>query len=125
MPARTPEEICGLFQRFMAEGNLESVLGLYDPEAVFLKESRKTTRGREELRQVLAPLAEAKTRFDFEVKQVVQTDGIALMHTRWRASAPQPMTQHAIEVARRQPDGTWRWLIGDPFTVEREVGARR
>jgi hypothetical protein len=35
MPAKTPEEICALFQRFMAEGNLESVLGLYDPEAVF------------------------------------------------------------------------------------------
>jgi len=70
---------------------------------------------------VLAPLAEAKTRFDFEVKQAVQTDGIALMHTRWRASGPPPMTQHAIEVARRQADGTWRWLIGDPFTVEREA----
>jgi hypothetical protein len=25
------------------------------------------------------------------------------------------------EVARRQPDGTWRWLIGDPFTVGRNV----
>ena len=24
---------------------------------------------------------------------------------------------YAIEVARRQPDGTWRWLIGDPFTL--------
>jgi hypothetical protein len=24
---------------------------------------------------------------------------------------------HAVEVARRQPDGTWRWLIGDPFTA--------
>jgi hypothetical protein len=30
---------------------------------------------------------------------------------------PQPMSGYAIEVARRQPDGTWRWLIGDPFTV--------
>jgi len=56
------------------------------------------------------------------VKQIVQTDGIALMHTRWIVSGPRPMTQHAIEVACRQADGTWRWLIGDPFTVEREVG---
>jgi len=30
---------------------------------------------------------------------------------------------HAIEVARRQADGTWRWLIGDPFTVGRHVAA--
>jgi hypothetical protein len=44
---------------------------------------------------------------------------IALMHTEWKVSAPEPMSVYAIEVARRQPDGTWRWLIGDPFTVGR------
>jgi hypothetical protein len=27
------------------------------------------------------------------------------------------LSLYAIEVARRQSDGTWRWLIGDPFTV--------
>jgi len=123
MPAKTPEEICGLFQRFIAEGDIDGVLGIYDLEAVFLKESRETTQGREGLRQVLAPVAEAKTRFDFEVKQIVQTDGIALMHTQWKMSGAQPRTTHAIEVARRQTDGTWRWLIGDPFTMEREMSA--
>jgi hypothetical protein len=30
---------------------------------------------------------------------------------------------HLIEVARRQTDGTWCWLIGDPYTVGREVGS--
>jgi hypothetical protein len=46
---------------------------------------------------------------------------VALMHTEWTVSEPQPMTAYAIEVARRQPDGTWCWLIGDPYTVGREV----
>jgi hypothetical protein len=61
-----------------------------------------------------------KARFDFTIKQIVQTDDVALMHTQWAVSGPQPMRTHAIEVARRQPDGSWRWLIGDPFTVGRE-----
>jgi hypothetical protein len=39
------------------------------------------------------------------------------MHTKWKISSPQEMSLYAIEVARRQPDGTWCWLIGDPFTV--------
>jgi hypothetical protein len=60
MLARSPQEICSLFQRYMAEGNLESVLDLYDPE-----------------------------------------------------------------VARRLRDGTWRWLIGDPFTVGRATSGSR
>jgi hypothetical protein len=33
------------------------------------------------------------------------------------------MSVHAIEVARRQPDGTWYWLIGDPFTVSLFTGS--
>jgi hypothetical protein len=32
MPAKNPEEICHLFQRAMAEGDLDSVLSVYDPE---------------------------------------------------------------------------------------------
>ena len=43
------------------------------------------------------------------------------MHTEWKVSPPYPMSVYAIEVARRQADGTWRWLIGDPFTVGRQT----
>jgi len=35
------------------------------------------------------------------------------------------MSVYAIEVARRQQDGTWRWLIGDPFTVSLDFRGSR
>jgi uncharacterized protein (TIGR02246 family) len=123
MPATNPEEICRLFQQYMAEGDLESALSVYDPDAVFLNQSRDVSKGRAGLRQELAPLAAMKVRFDFKVKQVIETGDIALMHTEWTVSGPEPMKVYAIEVARRQQDGSWRWLIGDPFTVGREFGA--
>ena len=75
------------------------------------------------LRQELAPFAARKAVFNFDIKQVIQSGDIALMHTEWKVSSPQQMSVYAIEVARRQPDGTWRWLIGDPFTVGRQTGA--
>jgi hypothetical protein len=37
MPAISPEDICRLFQQFMAEGDIESVLSVHDSEAVFLE----------------------------------------------------------------------------------------
>ena len=89
MSAKSPEEICRLFQQSIAAGDLNSLLSLYDPEAAFLN----------------------------------QSGDIALMHTDWQVTSPQPMSTYAIEVARRQPDGTWRWLIGDPFTVGRRVAS--
>jgi ketosteroid isomerase-like protein len=118
MPAKSPEEICHLFKQYMAEGDLDSVLSVYDSEAVFLNRPGEIKRG-EELREELAPFAAVKATFDFTIKQVIQSSDIALMHTEWKVSSPEPMSVYAIEVARRQPDGTWRWLIGDPFTVGR------
>lgn len=123
MPANSPEDICRLFQRAMADGDLESVLSLYDPEAVFVNQAGELTRGRRGLRQELAPFAAMKARFDYAIKQVVETGDIALMHTQWKVSGTQPMTVYAIEVARRQANGTWRWLIGDPYTVGRETSS--
>src|SRR5258705_10498542 len=122
MPAKRPEEICRLFQQYMAAGDVDAVLSVYDPEAVFLNQSGEVKKG-DGLRQELARSAEAKAKFDFKIKQIIQADNIALMHNEWKVSAPQPMSVHAIEVARRQPDGTWRWLIGDPFTVGKSAPA--
>src|SRR5262249_19107951 len=72
MPAKTPEEICSLFQKYMAEGDIESLLDLYDPEAVFLNESGQL-RNKQELRQELTPPARAKSDFHFEIQQVIRS----------------------------------------------------
>ena len=123
MSAKSPEEICRLFQHYMAEGDIDSVLSVYDPEAVFLNQSGEVKKGEAGLRQELAPFAARKAVFNFDIKQVIQSGDIALMHTEWKVSSPQQMSVYAIEVAGRQPDGTWRWLIGDPFTIGRQTGA--
>jgi ketosteroid isomerase-like protein len=81
------------------------------------------TKGRHELKEELAPLVAKKTRIDYDVKHVVETGDIALMHTKWTVSGTQALRVYAIEVARRQADGTWRWLIGDPFTVGKNVNS--
>jgi ketosteroid isomerase-like protein len=116
MPASSPEEVGRLFQQYMREGDIDSVLTLYDPEAVFLSRIREK-KGADALRDELAPFAAMKASFEFNIKEVIQSGDIALIHNEWTVSSPQHMSGYAIEVARRQPDGTWRWLIGDPFTV--------
>jgi ketosteroid isomerase-like protein len=123
MPAKSPEEICRIFQQYMAEGDIDSVLSVYDPEAVFLNQSGEVKKGEEGLRQELAPFAAKKASFEFNIRQVIQSGNIALMHTEWKVSSLQQMSVYAIEVARRQPDGTWRWLIGDPFTIGRQAAS--
>lgn len=121
MNARSPEDICRLFQEHMAGGEIDAVLCLYDPGVAFVNEAGEVKSGLDALRKELAPVAARKPRFGFEVKQIARSGDIALVHTWWSVcfDGHEPLSVHAIEVAGRQPDGAWRWLIGDPFTVGR------
>ena len=121
---QSPEDICRRFKLAMADGDLDAVLAVYDPEAVIVNRSGEVLKGRAGLKQELAPLVAAKPRFDYDIRLIAEGGDIALMHTAWTVSGPETLQVHAIEVARRQADGSWLWLIGDPFTVNRETGPR-
>jgi ketosteroid isomerase-like protein len=112
--AGTPEQICALFRAAMARRDLEAAIQLYDPRAVFVMETGEATA---DVRGQLAASVQSRTRFDFVIRGIAETDDVALMHTEWDVSGPVRRRVHAIEVARRQSAGDWRWLIGDPFTV--------
>jgi ketosteroid isomerase-like protein len=120
MSAETPEEICRLFQRHMREGDIDAMLALYDPSVAFRNRSGEVRRGKEELREELLPFAAARASFEFDVLEVIQAGDVALTHTKWRISTPAPVSLYVLVVARRQPDGTWRWVIGDPYTIGSE-----
>ena len=109
MPAKRPEEICTLFQRAMAEGDLDAVMRVYDERVVFLNQGGGAVEGLDGLRRELTPLVAQRPAFEFRILQVVEAGDVALMHTEWRVAGREPVRQHAVEVARRQADGTWRW----------------
>jgi ketosteroid isomerase-like protein len=117
MPATTPEEVGDLFLHYMRGGDLDALLTVYDPEVAFRNRAGEVLHGLDALRQELAPLAAARAVFEFKIRAVIQAGDVALIHNEWKLSSPEQMSGYAIEVAKRQPDGTWRWLIGDPFTV--------
>ena len=55
---------------------------------------------------------------------VSRTDDLALLTSKWEVTMTGPDGQRAkmngqsVEVARRQPDGSWRFAIDMPFGVE-------
>ena len=54
---------------------------------------------------------------------VAQTGDMALVTSQWQLSAtgpdgkPAEMSGRSIEVLRRQNDGSWRFVIDEPFGV--------
>ncbi len=116
MPATSPEQLSQLFSQAVGQGDLEAVMALYEPGAVFHTQSGELRSGTDAIRQQMAPFADMKPDFKINVDKVVSTGDIALMYNTWSMSKPQ-LSGRAIEVARRQPDGNWLYVVDDPNTL--------
>ena len=116
MSATSPEQLSQLFSQAIGRGDLEAVMALYEPGAVFLTQSGDLRSGTDAIRQQMAPFADMKPDFKINVDKVVSSGDIALMYNTWSMSSPQ-LSGRAIEVARRQPDGTWLYVVDDPNTL--------
>ena len=121
MPAHRPEEADLLVIEAINAGDVEAALALYEPDATFAPEPGKAATGLEAIREVLNGFLALKPRLTIEVPQVVQSGDLALLSSRWTLKgtgpdgAPVELAGQGAEVVRRQADGTWRFVIDNPF----------
>jgi ketosteroid isomerase-like protein len=116
--ARTPQEAVALFQAAFNAGHIKPLLALYEPDAVFAPPDGQPVAGHAAIRGILAQLLALGLTMAFRITTVLEAKyGLALVTAAWhatRAGAPDDLFGTARIVLRRQPDGTWRYLIDDP-----------
>ena len=110
MSATSPEQLSVLFAKAIQAGDLDAVMALYEPDAVMHNQSGELRPGRDSIRQEMTPFAAMKPDFSINVDKVITSGDIALLHNTWSMSNPD-MSGRALEVAHRQPDGTWLYII--------------
>ena len=122
MAARSPEDIDRLFAERMAAGDVDAVVALYEPAGALVALDGLVTTGPAAIREALARLAAMRPQMTMNLVRVVRTaDDLAVVYNDWRLSAvdakgrPVTMQGRAIEVSRRQPDGSWLFVLDDPF----------
>jgi uncharacterized protein (TIGR02246 family) len=119
-----PEDWPALFERYLNDGDLESAVALYDLDATFVAKSGDTVVGRDAIRGVLSGLIVGKARLHGTVVRAVTAGDVAVLYTDWQGTLTGPSGEaakedtRAIEVLRRQPDGTWLLVVGDPHGRE-------
>jgi uncharacterized protein (TIGR02246 family) len=120
-----PRDWPRVFTERVNAGDVDGVLALYDPEARFVTAGGDVLVGHEQLRKVLGGLVAARARMESRVVQAIATGDVAILYTDFHSTSvdasgkTQELDQRAIEVLRRQPDGTWRLVVGDPNGRER------
>jgi uncharacterized protein (TIGR02246 family) len=115
-----PEDWPRVFEQHLNAGDLDKVMSLYEPDARFVAPSGETLIGLDRIRQVIAGLIKSNTKFQSRVLRVSRIDDLALLYTDFDGTTVDgsgktiELRSRAIEVLRRQTDGTWKLIIGDP-----------
>jgi uncharacterized protein (TIGR02246 family) len=116
----TPETLMTSFAEFVRAGDLDSLVGLYEPTAVFEPEPGVVVEGVDAIRAALAAMLALEPVLVADIVQVLYADDIALVVNDWTmtATAPDGTPVHrggrSADVLRRQADGTWLVLIDRP-----------
>ena len=116
----TPEALLRAFTDRVHAGDLNGLIALYEPSAVFEPQPGVVVRGRAAIRQALAALLTLRPTMDAAIVQILQADDVALVVNEWNLTGTGPdgakvrREGRSADVVRRQPDGSWLVLVDKP-----------
>jgi uncharacterized protein (TIGR02246 family) len=124
MSRQTPEQLLQAIVEGINTGNLEALMSLYEPDAAFAAQPGVLAHGPSGIRQSLSVFVSMKGTLDLKVTRVLEAGGLALVAGSWSFKgtgpdgAPVALTGRNADVLRRQTDGSWRFVIDNPWGTE-------
>ena len=129
MPATEPEQIHQLFEQAFNAADLEALVALYEQDATLVPQPGVIVEGIDGIRESLRWLLDRDGRITIESKLVLRVEDVAFLSNRWSLSdgtmpdgTAADLGATTAEVARRQRDGTWLYVIdnawGDRATTD-------
>ncbi len=121
MPARTPADVDLQLIAAINVGDVDSAVGCYEPGAALVSERGTTVTGTEAIRGVLSRFMAIRPKMSIEVPLVIESGDTALVHSKWTTVGTDAdgnrvdFAGQGTEVVRRQADGTWLFIIDNPF----------
>ena len=109
-PATRPADLGRFFIERANAGDVEGLVALYEPGAVLAFPRGRLTTGTEAIRKVYQELLATNPSFQGTPQPAIVNGDLALTSTRIPSGA-------TVEIARRQPDGTGRWLVDQPSVL--------
>jgi uncharacterized protein (TIGR02246 family) len=119
-PLATPAALLGRFAELLNAGELDALLALYLPDAVFVPEPGVVASGHGQIRQALEGMLALSPAIETSIVEIHTSGDVALAIVDWRLRGTAPdgnKVEHqgrSADVLRRQGDGSWRIAIDHP-----------
>lgn len=116
----TPAALIERFGDCLRERDLDGLMALYEPEAVFVPEPGVVCRGLAEIRARLGDMLALGPVMDTRVAEVHVSGDIALVIVDWSMRGTTPdgavveQSGRSADVLRRSADGSWRVVVDHP-----------
>ena len=120
----TPEEVLNSVVEGINTGDLDFLMTLYETDACFASQPGQPAKSPGSIRQSLHDFIDLKGKLDLKVKRVLQASDLALVITEWSFSGTGPdgnpfnMASKSADVLRQQADGTWKFIIDNPWGTD-------
>jgi uncharacterized protein (TIGR02246 family) len=122
MPATEPEQIHRLFEQAFNEADLDGLTALYESEAALVPQPGAVVEGSDAIRESLRWFLDRKGQITLDTKLVLRVGDLAYLSNRWSLTGgtmpdgtPAELGATTAEVARRQPDGSWLYVIDNAW----------
>jgi uncharacterized protein (TIGR02246 family) len=124
MPTATPEQVLDSIVTGINSGDLDSLIPLYESDAAFVTLPGSLAPGEPGIREALNGFISMNGKLDIDVTRVLEVDDLALVIGEWSFNGTGPdgepvhLAARNADVLRRQGDGSWRFVIDNPWGTD-------
>ena len=115
-----PQDIHTSFLEAFNGGDLDALVALYEPGALLVT-GNGPALGHNAIRRAYHHILAHGIRMELKTHTVLETsEGLAVLHASWIYHlGDNAISGLSTEVVRRQPDGSWLFVIDEPRTPDR------